>query len=212
MFLLQESPNTSTQKKRKVIPAAGASEDSMDVSENVPPTYAEILERKKHEGMLELNRHLRERLGAKPDEDAWTKLELEYRDHAARLDSLYGGNPHATVLSFGDNDSGQLILPKEKLNIILKTSEDLGPTRTVAANCIRSVAAGGLHSAFVSKEGWAYTAGCCDKGVLGHEGDGTTLKPVEVSKGESNVYILKCAAGSGHTAFLSTDGEVYQCG
>ncbi|RNA13003.1 regulator of chromosome condensation isoform X2 [Brachionus plicatilis] len=104
------------------------------------------------------------------------------------------------VLSVGENLSNQLGLGAEidnrkKPQVIKELPDD-----------VIQIAAGGMHSACLTKDGLVYTFGCNDEFALGRDNDD------EIDKVELPEKIVEISAGDSHTAALTESGTVYAWG
>ena len=83
---------------------------------------------------------------------------------------------------------------------------------------VKKVAAGGLHSVFLTTDGRVFTMGASDDGVLGRDESVHESVPGEVTgfvHPNGNVEdgtIIRIAAGNSHTLCLAKSGNVYQFG
>ncbi|XP_063606599.1 regulator of chromosome condensation-like [Penaeus indicus] len=112
---------------------------------------------------------------------------------------------NGVVLTCGMGDVGQLGLGED---VEEKTRPGLVPD----LENIVAVAAGGLHSVVLDKDGKVYTWGCNDEGGLGRvtktEEENFTCGVVEGIDGK----VSQITAGDCHTAALTEDGQVYAWG
>lgn len=104
------------------------------------------------------------------------------------------------VLAVGENLSNQLGLGSEidnrkKPQLVKELPDD-----------VIQIAAGGMHSACLTKDGTVYTFGCNDEFALGRDNDDEIDKVVLPEK------IVDITAGDSHTAALSESGAVYAWG
>lgn len=148
----------------------------------------------------------------------------EYMRRIGMVEYLYGGQA-GEVISFGSDDASQLgqvqKIYKKKLTEYLP--DFVESFRRIP---VRHVAAGGLHSIFITLDGDAFSCGSSDEGNLGRdsndrEGDEEGLmqaKPMPIVgfntlDGENQDRTMVAAAvGDCHSVFLSARGQVYMIG
>ncbi|XP_071515254.1 regulator of chromosome condensation-like isoform X1 [Panulirus ornatus] len=108
------------------------------------------------------------------------------------------------VLTVGMGDIGQLGLGPD-------VEEKTRPGVVPSLNDIVAVAAGGLHSLCLDKDGKVYTWGCNDEGSLGRE---TSNDEETFTSGSVNIdgRVVQICAGDCHSAALTDDGQVYAWG
>lgn len=120
-------------------------------------------------------------------------------------------NNGGAVYVLGTGDMGQLGLGGDNL-------EAKRPVKVpnLPINCIQ-VAAGGVHSACLTKDGKVFTWGCNDDGALGRLSEETSdliavigeNSPDRVKGLIEHVKIVQISCGDSHTAALTDDGNVY---
>ncbi|RUS26338.1 regulator of chromosome condensation 1/beta-lactamase-inhibitor protein II [Jimgerdemannia flammicorona] len=105
------------------------------------------------------------------------------------------------VFVFGNGEIGQLGLGED----VVEKKKPF-PLRTLEAEDVVDVVAGGLHTVAITKEGKLWSWGCNDQSALGRSGEETFPGLVENLEG---VHIVKVACGGSITAALSREGKVY---
>jgi len=132
------------------------------------------------------------------------------------IQDLSCGEEHAALLTndgllytMGNNLNGRLGL-KDK-NVSNSTIPCL--VETLLDYNIVKVACGWTHTAAVSSDGCVFTWGSNEFGALGHGNTENVPLPKKVeffNNSERKVKMVSC--GSRHTAFVTTNGELYLCG
>ncbi|ELT90046.1 hypothetical protein CAPTEDRAFT_159495 [Capitella teleta] len=140
--------------------------------------------------------------------DLSTKPTLNGLKKKAQKVSLVSHRSHGHVvgqtLTIGTGDTGQLGLGEDIM-------DRARPALVKIDGEIVQIAAGGMHTACLTKDGKVFTFGCNDEGALGRS------TPEEEDCFEPSVVDLKAkivqiSAGDSHTAALADDGELYGWG
>lgn len=143
-------------------------------------------------------------VGTLPDETPMTEEPVENTPIKGKSVELIGPveRPHKAglVLAVGENLSNQLGLGSEidnrkKPQLVKELPDD-----------VVQIAAGGMHSACLTKDGTVYTFGCNDEFALGRDNDD------EIDTVKLPEKIVDITAGDSHTAALGESGAVYAWG
>ena len=105
--------------------------------------------------------------------------------------------------SLGDHGLGE---PRNSSNII-STPEQVNIDQKII-----QLARGNQHTLFLTETGQVYSCGQNGQRQLGLTGGSTSTPTLINSLSEKNIVIVKIAAGSYHSLFLTNLGEVYGCG
>lgn len=76
---------------------------------------------------------------------------------------------------------------------------------------VTQVAAGGMHTVCLTKDGKVYTFGCNDEGALGRK-TAEEEECMEPGLVETDARIVQISAGDSHTAALTEHGDVLAWG
>lgn len=108
------------------------------------------------------------------------------------------------MLSVGQGDVGQLGLGT-------KFMERMRPAPIPECQDIVCIAAGGMHSVCLTKDGTVLTFGCNDEGALGRD---TSVEGSETTPGLVTLdgKAIQVTAGDSHSAALLDDGRVFAWG
>ncbi|XP_035681432.1 regulator of chromosome condensation-like [Branchiostoma floridae] len=128
--------------------------------------------------------------------------------------------PGGQVLAVGENDCGQLALVDE--HEIVKSEDDLDyegrllptPVALPAGKIIVDVAAGALHSAFLTSEGEVWTCGNNDEGEVARPtaGDVDGHRVTSTCLDASGLVAAAVSCGDSFTAILDTRGRLFWAG
>jgi len=166
------------------------------------------------------NQKLNERLGdlilKAKDPDSTLMHVCEGLRCLREIKSRYDRDEGFDIIALGNDDAFQM-----GIMLHFDDDKDLSNKPTVIERLPREqvvqVAAGGLHSVGLMKDGSVYTWGCNDDGALGRTGvtEETSHCLKEVTEGfqpEDKGHIMQVTAGDSHSLFLSLDGNVYMSG
>ena len=128
--------------------------------------------------------------------------------------------PAGIVVSMGQDDCAQLGINTDLTDDEEGKEPSYSPTVVpqLLNYPIIQVAAGGLHSAALTDDGYVYTWGCNDDGALGRitqtdlEQALPTKLPPDGFHPEDYGEIVAVVAGNSHTLYLTLKGHVYMCG
>jgi len=194
--------------------------------------FAEALSKRYHEEMASLNEAYKEVITSYQIPDRYNDPNnapthflddvCEYLRQVEEIESRFG-NKSADVIAMGSDDSNQLgYLIQDESTEEKKEGYPPMPVRALQNRGVRMVAAGGMHSCAVTKDGEAYTWGSSDNGALGRElsGDEVTAEGtpgrvtgfVTIDGKNEDGQIIKVVAGDSHCLYLSRNGNVYMHG
>ncbi|KAH9102131.1 hypothetical protein AeMF1_021267 [Aphanomyces euteiches] len=185
-----------------------ATDDALRGRKIVKPTNTRLRELKRHSYALNQSFYQGIKLQSSHNvKGAWLENMKEYLAYAQEINARYG-NQYGSALSFGSGDCGQLGHGvEEDRDMMVKFPR---PIQALSKYQIVRVAAGGLHTMALSKEGHVFTWGCNDDGALGRTGDENF--PGQVTGFPDNTTIVNIVGGDCHTTALSTDGSVFTWG
>lgn len=145
-------------------------------------------------------------LGDKQRKPTPTKVEAlsgkGVKQIAAGRDFSFAVCSDGKVFSWGRSDYGQLAQNRSS-RYVLSPREVVGLPGNVA-----KVSCGNLHGAAVTKDGKMYTWGMNQHGQLGVGTTNNQGSPVQVESLEDKI-VVDVACGGGHTAALTSNGELW---
>jgi len=157
-----------------------------------------------------VNGHSSETSKKRPREGAQETKAKRQRILKERINKLEENNKFAKaglVLSLGTGDTGQLGLGED----ILERSKP-ALVKGIEGQIV-AIAAGGMHTICLTKDGEVWSFGCNDEGALGRsiEDDEEGFTPGKISL-PAGTSIVQITAGDSHSAALDSKGKVYYWG
>jgi len=136
------------------------------------------------------------------------KAEAAGAEKRARLEARVAGrrkhfnNINGVVLTLGQGDTGQLGLGPD----IMERSK---PALVKDLSSVAAVAAGGMHTVCLTKDGKVYTFGCNDEGALGRTMEDEEEECCVPGLVDLPEKARQISAGDSHTAAVTDSGHVY---
>jgi len=136
------------------------------------------------------------------------KAEAAGAEKRARIEARVAGrrkhlnNINGVVLTLGQGDTGQLGLGPD----IMERSK---PALVKDLSSVAAVAAGGMHTVCLTKDGKVYTFGCNDEGALGRTMEDEEEECCVPGLVDLPEKARQISAGDSHTAAVMDSGHVY---